>query len=98
MLPRSGTEGDDGFIQVEPTFILDGGPEFGVNVGAPVRFHMWGGGEGTGLVRREDWDSLSDWGQLVRGLKLGSDNAPMAVWFGRRWREWRRRSGIQEWS
>jgi hypothetical protein len=42
-----------------------------------------GGGEpGGGLVRREDWDSLSDWGQLVRGLKLGSDSAPVAVWFG----------------
>ncbi len=37
---------------------------------------------GASLVRREDWDSLSDWGQFVRGLKLGSDNAPLGVWFG----------------
>jgi len=62
--------------------ILDGGPEFGVNVGAPVWLRLWGGGEDAGLVRWEDWDSLSDWGQLVRGLKLGSDNAPLGVWFG----------------
>ncbi|WP_141618469.1 hypothetical protein [Myxococcus sp. AB036A] len=82
LLPRAGAGDDDGFIQVEPTFIIDGGPEFGVNVGAPVRFRMWGGGEGAGIVRREDWDSLSDWGQLVRGLKFGSDNAPVGIWFG----------------
>ncbi|WP_434347534.1 hypothetical protein ACN6A1_05385 [Myxococcus virescens] len=81
LLPRPGA-GDDGFIQVEPTFIIDGGPEFGANVGAPVRFRLWGGGESAGIVRREDWDSLSDWGQLVRGLKFGSDNAPMGIWFG----------------
>lgn len=80
LLPRADAGGDDGFIQVEPTLIIDGGPEFGVNVGAPVRFRLWGGG--AGLVRREDWDSLSDWGQLVRGLKFGSDNAPLGVWFG----------------
>ncbi|AEI63982.1 hypothetical protein LILAB_10355 [Corallococcus macrosporus] len=82
LLPRAGAGGDDGFIQVEPTLIIDGGPEFGVNVGAPVRFRMWGGGEGVGIVRREDWDSLSDWGRLVRGLKFGSDNAPVGIWFG----------------
>jgi hypothetical protein len=82
LLPRAGVGRDEGFMQVEPTFIIDGGPEFGVNVGALVRLRLWGGGEGAGIVRREDWDSLSDWGQLVRGLKLGSDFSPLAVWFG----------------
>ncbi|MFP2933276.1 hypothetical protein ACLESO_50645, partial [Pyxidicoccus sp. 3LG] len=82
LLPRAGTGEGEGFAQIEPTVILDGGPEFVVNVGAPVRLRLWGGGEGAGLVRREDWDSLSDWGQLVRGLKLGSDSSPLAVWFG----------------
>ncbi|WP_163781526.1 hypothetical protein [Myxococcus vastator] len=81
-LHRAGVGEDEGFMQVEPTFILDGGPEFGVNVGAPVRFRMWGGNDGGALVRREDWDTLSDWGQLVRGLKFGSNNAPLGVWFG----------------
>ncbi|MHA7634653.1 hypothetical protein [Corallococcus sp. M7] len=78
-LPRSGGGETEGFVQLEPTLILDGGPEFGLNLGAPVRLRAWGG---TGLVRREDWDSLSDFGQVVRGLKLGSDNAPVGVWFG----------------
>ncbi|NOJ83340.1 hypothetical protein, partial [Myxococcus xanthus] len=41
-----------------------------------------GGGEGAGLVRKEDWDSLSDWGQLVRALKLGADTSPVALWVG----------------
>ncbi|NTX11000.1 hypothetical protein HUA76_09405 [Myxococcus sp. CA056] len=82
LLPRAGVGEDEGFIQVEPTLIIDGGPEFGFNVGAPVRFRIWGGGDGAALVRREDWDTLSDWGQLVRALMLGSDNAPMGIWFG----------------
>ncbi|QSQ27564.1 hypothetical protein JY651_22785 [Pyxidicoccus parkwayensis] len=80
LLRRSGGGREEGFVQVEPTLIIDGGPEFGVNVGAPVRLRLWGGGEG--LVRREDWDSLSDWGQLLRALKLGSDDSPVGVWFG----------------
>ncbi|ATB44846.1 hypothetical protein [Corallococcus macrosporus] len=82
LLPRAGVGEDEGFVQVEPTFILDGGSEFGVNLGAPVRFRLWGGNGDGAPVRREDWDSLSDWGQLVRGLLLGSDNAPMGIWFG----------------
>ncbi|MFY2560196.1 hypothetical protein ACN469_21475 [Corallococcus terminator] len=81
-LPRAGVGEDEGFVQVEPTFILDGGPEFGVNLGAPVRFRLWREEDGAPLVRREDWDTLSDWGQLVRGLLLGSDNAPLGIWFG----------------
>ncbi|WP_370456595.1 hypothetical protein [Corallococcus sp. Z5C101001] len=82
LLPRAGIGSNEGFLQVEPTLILDGGAEFGLNLGAPVRLRLWGGGEDTGLVRREDWDSLSDFGQVVRGLKLGSDDAPVGVWFG----------------
>jgi len=82
LLPRAGAGSDGGFVQVAPTLIIDGGPELGVSVGAPVRFRLWGGGEGASLVRREDWDSLSDWGQLIRSLQFGSDNAPLGIWFG----------------
>ncbi|MBN1206637.1 MAG: hypothetical protein JXB05_17270 [Myxococcaceae bacterium] len=82
LLPRGGIETREGFMQVEPTLVVDGGEEFGLNVGAAVRLRLWGGEPGAGLVRREDWDSLSDWGQLVRGLKLGSDNWPVGVWVG----------------
>ncbi|AGC41539.1 hypothetical protein MYSTI_00180 [Myxococcus stipitatus DSM 14675] len=80
--PRTGEEEAEGFAQVEPTLIIDGGSEFGVSVGAPVRFRVQRGREDSSLLRREDWDSLSDWGQLVRGLKFGSDRAPLRVWLG----------------
>jgi hypothetical protein len=76
-------DADEGFAQVEPTLIIDGGAEFGVNLGAPVRLRLWGGEVRGGRVRREDWDSLSDWGQLVRGLRWGSDDAPLGGWVGR---------------
>ncbi|NOK34698.1 hypothetical protein HMI49_15975 [Corallococcus exercitus] len=80
--PSAGVGTDEGFVQVDPTFILDGGAEFGISLGAPLRLRLWGGSGGTGLIRREDWDNLSDFGQVVRAFKLGSDNAPVGVWFG----------------
>jgi hypothetical protein len=82
LLPRGGLGMREGFVQVEPTWVVDGGEEFGLNVGAPVRLRLWGGEPGAGLVRREDWDSLSDWGQLVRGLKWGAESSPVRVWLG----------------
>lgn len=82
LLPRAGGGAGEGFAQVEPTLLIDDGAGFGLNLGAPVRLRLWGGGAGSEPVRRQDWDSLSDWGQLVRGLKLGSDGAPVAVWLG----------------
>ncbi|HLK99667.1 MAG TPA: hypothetical protein VK539_03745 [Myxococcaceae bacterium] len=82
LLPWAGLGRREGFMRVEPTLVVEGGEEFGLNVGAPVRLRLWGGAPGAEPVRREDWDSLSDWGQLVRGLKWGSDNAPVGVWVG----------------
>ena len=82
LLPRGGVGAREGLLQVEPTLIVDGGANWGLNVGAPVRLRLSGGEVGVGLIRREDWDSLSDWGQLVRALKLGSDASPVALWVG----------------
>src|SRR5437868_75931 len=48
LVPRAGVGAEEGFAQIEPTVIIDGGPEFGVNVGAPVRLRLWGGDEGAG--------------------------------------------------
>ncbi|RKH00448.1 hypothetical protein D7X74_38555, partial [Corallococcus sp. CA047B] len=81
-LHRNGAAEHEGFAQVVPTLVVDGGAEFGVNLGAPVRLRLWGGGKGAGLIRTEDWDSLSDWGQVVRAFKWGSDEAPWGVWVG----------------
>ncbi|RKH35606.1 hypothetical protein D7X12_33865, partial [Corallococcus sicarius] len=54
---------------------------FNLHLGAPVRLRLWGGGGGTGSVRKEDWDTLSDWGQVVRTLTVGGD-APNSLWMG----------------
>jgi len=83
LLPRKGAGEREGFAQLEPTLVVDGGEDFGVNVGAPVRLRLWGGEADAGLVRREDWDSLSDFGQWVRALKLGADSSPLTMWVGR---------------
>ncbi|MFP2960781.1 hypothetical protein ACLEPN_23935 [Myxococcus sp. 1LA] len=82
LLPRGGVGTDEGFLQVAPTIVFERGADFGISLGAPIRLRMWGQKDG-GVFRREDWDTLSDWGQLVRSLKLGSDRAPLGVWFGR---------------
>ncbi|MBZ4419225.1 hypothetical protein K8638_22370 [Myxococcus sp. RHST-1-4] len=82
MLPRRGASPDSGFLQLEPTLVLDGGKRLGLNLGAPVRLRAWGGGTGAGLVREEDWDTPSDWGQWVRVLMLGDESSPVALWAG----------------
>ncbi|WP_375755336.1 hypothetical protein [Corallococcus exercitus] len=82
LLPRGDGGTREGFVQVAPTLMLDGGAEFGVNLGTPVRLRLWGGEQNAGVFRQEDWDSLSDWGQVVRALKLGSNEAPLALWMG----------------
>ncbi|WP_342376177.1 hypothetical protein NVS55_33610 [Myxococcus stipitatus] len=80
-LARTDTDTDEGFLQVEPTFVFERGSGFGINLGTAVRLRMWGTKDGS-VFRREDWDTLSDWGQWVRSLKLGSNDAPLGVWLG----------------
>jgi len=64
----------EGYVQVEPTFILDGGEPLRLSLGAPLRLRLPSGPAGAhgSLVRMKDWDSLSDFGQLVRSLSLGT--------------------------
>ncbi|QRK14233.1 hypothetical protein JQX13_53530 [Archangium violaceum] len=87
LLPRGGGE-PVGYAQLRPTLVVDGGGAWGLHMGAPVRLRLrlWGGeagGEaGAGRVRKEDWDSLSDWGQVVRALKLGSEESAVSLWVG----------------
>ncbi|RUO88951.1 hypothetical protein D7Y11_32715, partial [Corallococcus sp. AB018] len=81
LLPRRGAGTEEGFLQVEPMVALGRGESFRLILGAPVRLRLWGGGEGAGLVRKEDWDTLSDWGQVVRLFMVGGDT-PNSVWLG----------------
>jgi hypothetical protein len=78
-LAPGGGVGREDYAQLTPTLAVDGGAEFGLNLGAPVRFRL---GEGlTGRVRPEDWDTLSDWGQLV--VRPGFELHALAGWGGR---------------
>ena len=81
LLPKAGTGMDEGFMQVEPSVRVVRRGTFHLHLGASVRLRLWGGGEGTGFVRREDWDTPSDWGQVVRLLTVGGD-APNSLWMG----------------
>ncbi|RKH97442.1 hypothetical protein [Corallococcus sp. AB038B] len=81
LLPGRGAGTDEGFVQVEPMMALGKGESLRLILGAPVRLRLWGGGEGAGLVRKEDWDTLSDWGQVVRLFMVGGDT-PNSVWLG----------------
>jgi hypothetical protein len=82
LLPRGGGGEPVGYAQLSPTLVVDGGGAWGLHMGAPVRLRLWGREEGAGRVRKEDWDSLSDWGQVVRALKLGSEASAVALWVG----------------
>ncbi|WP_164019044.1 hypothetical protein [Pyxidicoccus trucidator] len=82
LLPRHGAGETAGFVQLEPTLVLDGGEKLGLSVGAPVRLRAWGGEKAASIVRKEDWDTLSDWGQWVRFLTLGNESSPVALWAG----------------
>ncbi|MCK8499676.1 hypothetical protein [Myxococcus fulvus] len=80
LLPRRGARGDEGFVQLRPTVRLAKRGTFRLNLGTPVRLRLWGGGADVGSVRKEDWDTLSDWGQVVHSLTLGG--APDFLWVG----------------
>jgi hypothetical protein len=61
LLPSGGVGAVEGYAQLTPMLVVDGGEALGLNLGAPVRLRLAGGEVGSGLVRREDWDDLSDW-------------------------------------
>ncbi|HVG57565.1 MAG TPA: hypothetical protein VNA24_03365 [Hyalangium sp.] len=82
LAPLGGAGQEESFAVLEPTVVVDGGAQWGVHLGAGVSLRLWGGEAGAGRVRREDWDSLSDWGQLVRAFTLGGDTSPVALWVG----------------
>ncbi|MCP3168848.1 hypothetical protein [Myxococcus qinghaiensis] len=81
LLPRRGAGRGEGFLQVEPSWVVARPGVVHLGLGAPVRLRMWGGGEGASLVRKEDWDTRSDWGQWLQTLTVGGD-APNFLWAG----------------
>ncbi|SEL29783.1 hypothetical protein SAMN05444354_105148 [Stigmatella aurantiaca] len=77
----SGTRGgeQDFFAAATPVLRLDVGENFALEVGATLRFRLVDqdpkqtAGDYGGHLRREDWDTPSDLGQLIRELRLGRE-------------------------
>jgi hypothetical protein len=83
-----------GLLRLEPLLGVEArGGGFALELGAPLRLCLGGAGGGAGGgaappgtcvggLRREDWDSASDFGQLVRLLQLGEEDGGLALRVG----------------
>ncbi|MBM4378819.1 MAG: hypothetical protein FJ086_05890, partial [Deltaproteobacteria bacterium] len=60
------------YASVLPVVSWDGGEAFGVELGAGLRLSAAG-------LRRADWDSPSDFGQLLRELRAGVEGGPVSL-------------------
>lgn len=83
----SGTVGgsQDLFATATPVIAVNGGEDFGFELGAPLRLRLIDdppqqhAQDFGGVLRFEDWDERSDFGQLLRELRIGNEDA--AVFF-----------------
>jgi hypothetical protein len=84
----SGTPGggQDIFARALPVARMTRGESFSLELGAPLRFRLLDAepeqqaGDYGGYLRREDWDTMSDYGQVLRELRIGRENQTVA-WF-----------------
>ena len=60
------------YLSVLPVASYDGGEHFGLELGASLRLSRAG-------LRREDWDSPSDFGQLLRELRAGVEGGAVSL-------------------
>ncbi len=81
--PRGG--GQDLFALARPVVRLESGERFEVELGAPLRFRLLDEeplqtAEDFGAhLRREDWDTLSDFGKILRVLRIGYEDEPFSL-------------------
>lgn len=73
--------GEDGFVQAVPLLSYEAREGFALELGAVLRGRVIDtapdqrAADHFGFLRREDWDQLSDFGQLLRALRFGTDGA-----------------------
>lgn len=87
----SGTPGGsmDVFAVGLPVLAVESGPDFGFELGAELRLRVFDepplqtDRDYGHLLRRADWDEPSDFGQLLRHLRVGSEKDPVFVRAGR---------------
>lgn len=85
-LPSGVTNGrQDMFVNVLPILAVDTGDQFGFELGAVLRLRVFDdtpaqrADDYGRFLRREDWDERSDFGQILRELRLGADDAPVTL-------------------
>ena len=84
----SGTPGggQDIFAQGLPVARMTRGESFSLELGAPLRFRLLDAEpkqqaeDYGGYLRLQDWDTMSDYGQVLRELRIGRENQTVA-WF-----------------
>lgn len=93
-LPSGTPEGQtDGFGVVHPLLGLRFGDGFALELGPTFRFRLLDlaplqrDRDLGGLLRREDWDSLSDFGQLLQSLEVGTDASVFQLKAGAAWKK-----------
>jgi hypothetical protein len=79
---NSGTRGgaQDYFVLARPVARLERGESFAIELGAPLRLRLLdedpqqSAEDYGGYLRRQDWDTMSDLGQILRDLRIGRDD------------------------
>lgn len=83
----SGTAGgsQDGFLLLTPLLGVESADDFAFELGAELRGRVLDAPplqrhrDFERVLRREDWDERSDFGQLLRALKIGADGAAFSL-------------------
>jgi hypothetical protein len=74
----------DGFLIARPRLGVTGGEEFEFELGAPLRLRLLDqeplqSEQDFGKLRRQDWDEPSDYAQVLRSLRIGTDEGPFIL-------------------
>lgn len=84
LLPSGFDEsGSEGFASLTPVVSFGLGDDFAVELGPTLRLRLWDAPPGnrardvSGLVRSQDWDELSDYGQILQHLRIAFDSIPL---------------------
>jgi hypothetical protein len=85
----SGTQGggQDYFALAMPVARMTRGESFSLELGAPLRFRLLDAdpkqaGDFGGYLRFQDWDTTSDYGQVLRELRIGREDTVANLYAG----------------
>ncbi len=88
-----GANGADVMLSLRPVAGLSVGDVFALELGPTFRLRVIDlppdnrSSDFGGVLRRADWDELSDFGQLLSSLRIGADSSPVFVRAGPAWKK-----------